>query len=269
MPVGRERKIKIRDFFAAEGFPKKATLKYAQGQGFDTLAAFWEDANKQYEDAQRLLKQGNRKVAYQKKKEYNKERNKGLRDAKKRFTVDMRKILKNERYYNAENPIWEGRSTQREVNSKPKAFMQKMMQLQNDGRFTVHGAPGQMWESLKGLNGRHHVSYITKDGLYRAGGFLRISKDDDLRATMEKEKYITLAQPKQRLSWPVQLKDIDTFYIKEIKPKVDKIEPTDMKPTNFPVEINGIVVYYAKDSWKQTRFKNTARYKAMLELAKS
>jgi hypothetical protein len=267
MSVGLLRRKKIKAFFKDLGFPARVSKKYAENQGFNSIDAFWEDANRQYEDALENQQKGKRIQQYEVKKTYNRERNQRLREATKRITVDVRDYLKNDNYYNKQKPIWEGKSKQREINSKPKAFMQKMMELQNDGRFTVKGSPSEMWNALQGLNGRHHVSYITKGGLYRAGGFLRISKDDDVRSKMEKQKYITVAQPSLGLSWPVQLNDIDVFYIKEVKPKISEIKPTDMKPTNFPVEINGVVVYYAKDSWKQSRFKSTAKYRAMLEHA--
>jgi hypothetical protein len=266
--VGILRKRTIREFFADEGFPKKVSLKYAEGQGFKTLGEFWEDANKRYEKALGKVKEGKQKVAYEKKKEYNADRNQKIRQAKKRVNIDLKDVLKNPRYYDPDRSTFTGKSSQREVNATQKAFMAKMIELQNGGRVSITGSPGQMWESITGLNGSYHASYITKGGLYRAGGFLRLSKDEETLAKMKKNGYITLAQPQLKLSWPVKLNEVDTFWVKEVKPKIDEIKPTTMTPTRYPVEINGIVVYYGKDAWKAARFKTTKKYQSMVEFAK-
>ena len=133
----------------------------------------------------------------------------------------------------------------------------KIRAMKDDGRVEIDGSPSDMIAGLKNFK-RLHVSYVTKSGMYRSGGFLTKMDEDD--------EYIVLAAP-PIASFSVSLKAVDALYVKVPKAKaVDAtITPATGPPTRFMVKVGDVVVYYGKDSYKASRFKQTARYKAMMD----
>jgi len=45
-----------------------------------------------------------------------------------------------------------------------------------------------------------------------------------------------------------------------------KLVASTRPPTKWPVEINNVIVYYAKDGWDLNRFKSTLKYKKLMAL---
>ena len=121
------------------------------------------------------------------------------------------------------------------------------------GRVEIDGTPTEMLAALKQID-RPHVSYITVDGKYRAGGFMR--KADD------KDEYIVLAQPMKKLSFSVDLKQVRALYAQAYKYKIESLVATAETPTKFPVTINGVIVKYCKDNSNRTRYMSTGIFKA-------
>jgi hypothetical protein len=72
-----------------------------------------------------------------------------------------------------------------------------------------------------------------------------------------------------RISFSVQFKNVKAIYVRKTNKKnVDQpIKPTETthSKTEYPVEVNGIVVYYARDNWDRKRFKDTKKYANMLK----
>ena len=132
----------------------------------------------------------------------------------------------------------------------------KIIDMKEAGRIEIEGTPQQMIEQLKQLD-RPHVSYVTKTGLYRAGGFLR-------KINPELE-YIALANPSVGLSFSVDLNNVKAMYCKAMKMKVPPLVETTQAPTKFSVAINGVTVGYFKDNYKKTRFMASKKYKAMVD----
>lgn len=123
-------------------------------------------------------------------------------------------------------------------------------------RIEIEGNPAGMIEKLKQIY-RPHVSYITIDDKYRAGGFLR--------AVDKEGRFITLAQPRKGLTFPVQLKDVKAMYVQAFKHKLQPPKATDMAPTKYPVNVDDVTVFYAKDKYKQTRYMATEKFKALVK----
>jgi len=132
----------------------------------------------------------------------------------------------------------------------------KIKLMKELGRVEIDGTPSEMLAALKQID-RPHVSYITDEGKYRAGGFMR-------RAD-EKDQYIVLAQPMKKLSFSVDLKQVRALYAQAYKYKIEPLVATTEKPTKFPVTINGIVVKYCVDGSKRTRYMSTGIFKATQE----
>lgn len=132
----------------------------------------------------------------------------------------------------------------------------KIREMKDAGRAEIDGTPTQMLNALKDIY-RPHVSYITKDGYYRAGGFLRKINED--------EKWIVLAQPSKKISFSVDLENVKALYTKPFMTKVDPLVETTEEPTRYPISIAGVVIKYAKNSKQKAKFMATKRFKAMKE----
>ena len=171
----------------------------------------------------------------------------------------LKEVFQNPEYYKDAAPYNPPKKTeQQKISGDPKKFEMKMMKMKDQGRTLVEGDADEIKKELKNFPKHIHVSYVTKDNLYRAGGFLR--KADD------KEDYFILWVPDKKISFPVQYKNVKQLWIKTIQRKAVEtvIKATDKPATKFPVEIGDVVVYYAKDSYDKRRYMTTDKYKNML-----
>jgi hypothetical protein len=260
--VGLQRKRTIRAFFKNNddaGFPSRASLAGAKRLGFETLDEFWEHYNGLYEERVAHQREDARPQKDEKKRAYNKERNKKIREKGKTFSVNLADFLKEPKYYQEAPKFEKQKSTQRVVNATQKAFMKKVLEMKGAGRVEISGTPNEMFNTLDGMQGKLHVSYITKDGLYRGGGFLRMGKDDASKAQMRKDGYITLYIPDKKLSFPVQLNKVDVLYVKTVENNYE-LKATEQRPTKYPVELGGFIVCYARDSYAKNRFIASKKY---------
>jgi hypothetical protein len=137
---------------------------------------------------------------------------------------------------------------QNKISAKKRQLEMKLIKMQEQGRVVVDGDEEEMIKELQNFPKRVHICYLTKDNMYRCGGFQRKIVDK------EKEKYFVLFVPDKRLSFLVQFKNVKTLYVKAIQRKGAKIEPTDKPETKFPVKLGEITVYYAKDACDRRRF---------------
>jgi len=132
----------------------------------------------------------------------------------------------------------------------------KIALMKEDGRIEIDGSPSDMIEALKQLGSKPHVSYVTKAGLYRAGGFLRKVNEDG--------EWIVIAQPSMRLSFSVDLKEVQALYAQAFKYVIPPLVESTETPTKFPVTVNGIIVKYCKDNYKRNRHMSTDLFKAIV-----
>lgn len=108
-------------------------------------------------------------------------------------------------------------------------------------------------------------------GTFRSGGWLigRNPNDVDLDTY---NKYI-LYKAYNGVVFPLQLKDVLSFYILSPKKEVSLFKPPFIK-TNYPVYLPDpytnipIVVYYARDNTNLKRFINSTKYKKALASGK-
>lgn len=171
----------------------------------------------------------------------------------------LKEVLSNPEYYKEAAPFNPPKVTeQAKISGDPKKFEMKMLKMKEQGRTIVEGTVEEMIKELQNFPKHIHISYVTKENLYRAGGFLR--KVD------EKDNYIVLFVPDKKLSFPVQLKNVKELWIKTIQRKAveTEIKPTTQKPTNFPVEIEDVIIYYGRDSYDRRRYMTTSKYKSMM-----
>lgn len=157
-----------------------------------------------------------------------------------------------------------GKTTLSKINSSKKLIKAKIRELVDEKGATEIFNPKE--SDLENFNKGVLISYVTKDGKYRSGGFL----------TNYDDKYFVLLGGGgfgPRISFSVQFKNVKAIYVrKPNKKNVDQpIKPTETThyKTEYPVEIDGVVVYYARDNWDKRRFMNTKKYRNMLKYVKN
>jgi len=148
------------------------------------------------------------------------------------------------------------------INKDKNLVQEKIEKLLNDGATKIENPDYKKMSSLYDKIGKRlFISYITKDGQYRSGGFL----------TGISEYYFVVlgGQINNKISFSVQYSNVKELYAKQIQShqSTTPIKPIKTKKpkTKFPVKINNIVVYYAKDNYDRRRFKQTNKYKRMIK----
>lgn len=139
------------------------------------------------------------------------------------------------------------------IEEKIKALLDKgALEIKNPKYTDIENAKEQLGKRLL-------ISYILKDGKYRSGGFLTANSD----------YYFVLlgGQIDNKISFSIQYMNVDTIYIRKVNKKNAtkpiKPVPTLHLKTRFPVKIDDIVVYYAKDNFDRRRFMDTQKYSNM------
>jgi len=152
----------------------------------------------------------------------------------------------------SENPRYMDLET---INKNKAALKAKINKMLENGRVEI-----QTRQQLENFPLGSLVSYLTKEGLYRSGGFLKTIQDD---------YFVLLGGTKDdRISFSVQFKNIKSMYVgNPMKTKSDNVSivPTTKPKTKFPVTIGKVVVYYAKDKFDYNRFLETAKYKRYMD----
>lgn len=98
------------------------------------------------------------------------------------------------------------------------------------------------------------ISYITKKGTFRPGGFI---------IRFEDNAFVYKTKDFGKHSYRVKYAIIDKMWVGDVyKVKNDLVSlvPSTQKKTNFPVEVAGIIVYYAAKNFDIERFKGTNKY---------
>ena len=163
-------------------------------------------------------------------------------------------FLKNPEQYGSKNTYeYNPHTTElHKINSDRNLIIEKIKSMLKNGRVRVQTKKELSKHPLGSL-----VSYLTKDGKYRSGGFLRSIQKD----------YFALQGgiSSNPISFCVRFDNIRMMYVGS------PVQLTNRKltKTNFPVKINGKIVYYAKDNYDVNRFKNTQRYKRMKQYGKN
>jgi len=166
---------------------------------------------------------------------------------KKPNIVNTASINKNTDYMPEGNFTYDKNKTVlTQINSNKALFDAKIESMLENGRKEIHTRDELLLYPLGSL-----VSYVTVEGLYRSGGFLRAIKD----------VYFALGGGtfNHPVSFCVQFENVQAMYV---GPPIFNTNRKGQK-TNFKVKIGKKVVYYAKDNYDRRRFKNTQRYKRM------
>ena len=110
----------------------------------------------------------------------------------------------------------------------------KISKMLDNGRIEIF--PNDLEQISKGSL----IAYLNNDWTLKPGGFLLEVNDDS---------FIYLA-PNFKKKYRVYLKNVQALYIGDVlKTKNDLISiiETTQEPTNYPVIIEGIIIYYAVD----------------------
>jgi|WetSurMetagenome_2_1015567.scaffolds.fasta_scaffold38657_3 hypothetical protein len=166
---------------------------------------------------------------------------------KKTIIISTKDINKNRDYMPEGDFTYDKSKTElTKINNNKGVFKAKINTLLKNGRKKITTRDQLLIYPLGSL-----VSYVTTDGLYRSGGFLRAIK----------KKYFALqgGTPAKPISFCVQFQNIKAMYVGT---PVRLLNRTP-RVTNYKVKIGKTTVYYAKDNFDKTRFMNTKRYKDM------
>jgi len=103
------------------------------------------------------------------------------------------------------------------------------------------------------------VSYLTKDGVLRTAGFITKFMND----------YFQYMKPEFGKKYRARYNLISKIFVGDVYKTHNDIvsisPPPKSKKTNFPVKINGIVVYYGQKTFDQQRFMETDKYKRIIK----
>jgi len=100
------------------------------------------------------------------------------------------------------------------------------------------------------------ISYMNKSGIYKSGGFIwKITDDNFIYLNLETDQ-----------KFRAQIKNVDKMWVGsvyDVKNDIVSLIQSTKNKTSFPVIINDIVVYYAKNSFDFNRYVCTQKYKLM------
>ena len=102
------------------------------------------------------------------------------------------------------------------------------------------------------------ISYMNKNNEFKQAGFIYKFSD---------EYFIYLASD-FTTKYRVRYKNVQKMWVGDVYSVTSdlvSLVKADNKKTNFPVKINNIIVYYAKNNFDVVRFKNTGKYKNMIK----
>lgn len=151
-----------------------------------------------------------------------------------------------------------GKTQLQKINSSKKSVAEKIQTLIDKGATKIEYPRKSDFDNMCGKG--NLVSYITKDGKYRSGGFI-VSWNEDYFAVRGGGGYGPI------ISFSVQYKNIKEAYIRKPSRKNSPLEPipTDKPKTNYPVKIDKVTVFYGKNNWEVERFKKSNKYNRMVK----
>ena len=105
------------------------------------------------------------------------------------------------------------------------------------------------------------ISYLNNKNKYKTAGFI----------TKFASKYFIYVTPDFNNKYRVRYANIKKMWIGDVytvASDVISFSESKQKPTNFPVNVNGINVYYGKATFDKIRYINTIKYKRLIEWCK-
>jgi len=99
------------------------------------------------------------------------------------------------------------------------------------------------------------ISYRTKKGEFRHGGFI---------TKFESDSFIYKRPEFGKHSHRVRYSIVDKMWVGgvyTVKNDFVSLVKDPKNPTNFPVEVGGVIVYYARTNFDRRRFMSTERYR--------
>lgn len=129
----------------------------------------------------------------------------------------------------------------------------KIVQMLDNGRKEISSN-----SQLKKYDKGSLISYLNKNNEFKLGGFLLEVTDD----------YFIYLATDFVTKFRARFKNIQKMWVGDVYSTYNDIVSlvkAKNKKTNFPVTVNNIVVYYAKNNFNVVRFKNTSKYKNMVK----
>lgn len=102
------------------------------------------------------------------------------------------------------------------------------------------------------------ISYMNNNHILKSGGFVTKFSDD----------YFIYITPDFGQKYRVRYINVHKMWVgdvKKVKNDLISLTKTTQKKTNFPVTVNGVIIYYAHKKFDQNRFMNTQKYKRIVE----
>lgn len=101
------------------------------------------------------------------------------------------------------------------------------------------------------------ISFTKKKNIFKLGGFLTKISDD----------YFTYITPDFEHKFRVKYSNVVKMWAGDVYSThndIVSLVKNSKKKTNYPITVDGIIVYYAKNNYDSTRFKCTDRYKRLI-----
>lgn len=139
------------------------------------------------------------------------------------------------------------------VNKVKSVLLTKITELIDNGRAEITTKDELTKYSIGSL-----ISYMNKNGIFKTAGFL-------IKVASEYFIYIT---PDFQQKYRVYFSNVQKMWagdVYKVKNDIVSIVASKNKATKFKLEINGIVIYYAKDSYSLKRFRNTQKYQRIVK----
>ncbi len=102
------------------------------------------------------------------------------------------------------------------------------------------------------------ISYRNIHDIFKVGGFLVKIGDD----------YFIYVTPDFMQKYRVRFANVKKMWVGDVYQlhnDIVALTKTKQAKTNFPVEVNGVVVYYGKSTFDKRRFMGTIKYKRLIK----
>ena len=102
------------------------------------------------------------------------------------------------------------------------------------------------------------ISFETKSGIFRPGGFITKFCDESFI-------YITPEFDQKYRGRYANIKKMWVGNVYEVYNDLVSLSKTKQNPTKFAIEVNGIVIHYARSAFEKKRAMNTDKYKRLMK----
>lgn len=102
------------------------------------------------------------------------------------------------------------------------------------------------------------ISYVNKKGEFRQGGYIIKFAED----------YFIYLSIDFSTKYRVRYKNVKQMWVGDVYSvhnDIVSLQPSQKKKTNFPVIVNSVTVYYAKNNFDLKRWQNTHKYKNLIK----